>query len=92
VTGLSGREGSGQSASKVRVAAGLTAAVVGIFIGLPISGLGLVALMFAIGEPSSATVRLTAVGLALIVLGIACIVAGARVLGWIVGASNGWRS
>jgi hypothetical protein len=82
LTGLSEREGSGQSTSKVRVTAGVAAAVVGIIIGLPISGLGLVSLMFAIGEPSSATVRLSAVGLALIVLGIACIVVGVRVRGF----------
>ena len=92
VTGPSGREGSGQSASKVRVAAAVAAAAVGTTIGLPISGLGLVSLMFAIGEPSSATVRLTAVGLALIVLGIACIVAGVRVGRRIVRASSGFRS
>jgi hypothetical protein len=61
--------------------------VVGIIIGLPMCGLGAVYLMFAIGEPSSATVRLTAVGLALIVLGIACVVAGVRARGWIVRAS-----
>jgi hypothetical protein len=86
-----GGEESRQSASKVRVAAGVAVVVVGIIIGLPMSGLGLVYLMFAIGEPSSATVRLTAVSLALIVLGIASIVAGVRVRGWIVGASNDWR-
>jgi hypothetical protein len=92
VTGQSGREGSGQSASKVRVAAAVAAAVVGTVIGLPISGVGLVSLMFAIGEPSSATVRLTAVGLALTVLGIACIVAGVRVRRWIVRGRTGYRS
>ena len=92
MTGLWGGAESGQSASKVRVAGGVAAAVVGIIIGLPMCGLGLVYLMFAIGEPSSGTVRLTAVSFALIVLGIACIVAGGRVRGWIVRATGGGRS
>ena len=90
MTGRWGSDESGRSASKVRVAAGVAAAMVGIIIGLPMCGLGLVWLMFVIadGQPSSATVRLTAVGLALIVLGIACIVVGVRARGWIVRASR----
>jgi uncharacterized membrane protein YqjE len=88
MTGRWGSDESAPSASKARVAAGLAAAVVGIIIGLPMCGFGLVSLMFAIGQPSSETIRLTAVGLALIVLGIACIVAGGRARGRIVRAST----
>ncbi len=89
MTGRWGSDESGSSVSVVRVGAGFAAVVVGIIPGLPMCGLGLVYLMFAIGEPSSATIRLTAVGLALIVLGIACIVAGVRARGWIVRTSAG---
>ena len=81
-------EGSGRPESAARVAAGFAVAVIGILVGLAMAGLGLVALMFAIAEPSSATVRLTAVGLAAIVLGIASVVAGVRVRDWIMAARD----
>ena len=88
MTGRWGSDEPAPSASKVRVAAGVAVVVVGIVIGLPMCGLGLVWLMFAVGQPSSDSVKLTAVGLALIVLGIASIVAGVRARGWIVRASR----
>ena len=88
MTGRLESDEPGPSASKFHAAAGVAVVVVSIAIGLPMCGLGLVYLMFAVGQPSSDSVKLTAIGLALIVLGIASIVAGDRARGWIVQASR----